>query len=253
MGDRTNALEFRDVTKRFGDVVAVDRVTLSIRSATFFGLLGRNGAGKSTLLNMVMGLVRPTSGSITVFGLSTADDGIDIRRNVGVLPERLALPDYLSGPQYLTFAGRMYGIPDADIAARTEELFATLDLSAGPRTLIADYSYGMRKKLALSAALLHAPRLLLLDEPFEGIDAVSSRTIKNVLQFAQRRGTTIVLTSHILHVVETLCSDVAIIDSGSLLRTGAVSDIRVASADRSLETIFVDLVGGAKDGELSWL
>src|SRR6185436_4344740 len=163
------ALELVDVTKRFGDKVAVDRVSLTLEAGAFLGLLGRNGAGKSTTLKM------------------------------------------LTGPQYLRFVGRMYGLADDVIDARTEELFAKLDLAPGPRLLVADYSFGMKKKIAFSAAMMHGPRVVFLDEPFEGIDPVTSRTIKDILVASRARGVTLVLTSHILEIVERLCPLVAVL------------------------------------------
>ena len=245
------ALELDHLTKRFGDKVAVDDLTLRLEPGSFLGLLGRNGAGKSTTLKMIMGLLEPTSGSIRVLGLDLTRDDIAIKRQVGVVPEDMALMDYLTGPQYLRFVGRMYGLEDAVADARREELFAKLELAPGPRTLITSYSYGMKKKVALCAALIHAPRVLFLDEPFEGIDAVTSRTIKDILQSLQRRGVTIILTSHVMEVVEQLCSRIAILDDGKLLADGTVDELRLGSG--SLESLFVDLVGGTKTGDLSWL
>lgn len=249
--DMPCALELDHLTKRFGDKVAVDDLTLRLEPGSFLGLLGRNGAGKSTTLKMIMGLLEPTSGSIRVLGLDLTRDDIAIKRQVGVVPEDMALMDYLTGPQYLRFVGRMYGLEDAVADARREELFAKLELAPGPRTLITSYSYGMKKKVALCAALIHAPRVLFLDEPFEGIDAVTSRTIKDILQSLQRRGVTIILTSHVMEVVEQLCSRIAILDDGKLLADGTVDELRLGSG--SLESLFVDLVGGTKTGDLSWL
>jgi len=173
-----------------------------------------------------------------------------VKRQLGVMPEDMALLEMLTGPQYLRFVGRMYGLTDDVADARGKELSETLDLSASPRTLIGDYSFGMKKKIALSAALIHAPRLLFLDEPFEGIDPVTSRTIKQILVALQARGTTIVLTSHILEIVERLCPTIAILDQGKLIARGTLEELRKGG---SLESAFVDLVGGARAGELSWL
>jgi len=239
------------VTKRFGDKVAVDRLSLSLEPGAFLGLLGRNGAGKSTTLKMVTGLLGPTSGTIHVLGLDLAKSPLEVKRQIGVMPEDMALLDMLSGPQYLRFVGRMYGLEDAMIDARAQELFLKLDLAPGPRTLLADYSFGMKKKVALCAAIIHAPRLVFLDEPFEGIDPVTSRTIKEILVAMQGRGTTIVLTSHILEVVERLCPLIAILHDGRLHGFGPIEDLRAGGA--SLESVFVDLVGGARTGDLSWL
>ncbi len=247
----TFALELDAVTKRFGDRVAVDDLTLRLEPGTFLGLLGRNGAGKSTTLKMMTGLVRPTAGRVLVLGIDMAKDPIAVKRQIGAMPEDMALMELLTGPQYLRFVGRMHGLDEALIAQRQEELFAILDLAPGPRTLVADFSFGMKKKLALSAALLHGPRILFLDEPFEGIDPVTSRTIKEILLTLQRRGVTLILTSHILEVVEKLCPLIAILDDGRLKGFGTLETLR--QRGESLEALFVDLVGGERKGELSWL
>ena len=238
------------VTKRFGDKVAVDDLSLSIQSGAFVGLLGRNGAGKSTTLKMLTGLLAPTSGTIRLLDHAFDGSALEIKRRIGVMPEDMALLEMLTGPQYLRFVGRMYGLEDEVIDARRKELFEKLDLAPGPRTVIADYSFGMKKKVALSAALIHGPDVIFLDEPFEGIDPVTSRTIKDILAALRRRGTTILLTSHILEIVEKLCPLIAILDEGRLRGFGSLEELQ---RGHSLEKAFVDLVGGVKTGELSWL
>jgi ABC-2 type transport system ATP-binding protein len=245
------ALELKNVTKRFGDKVAIDDLSLTIEPGSFLGLLGRNGAGKSTTLKMATSLVEPTAGSISVLGFDLATHSLEARRQMGVMPEDMALLELLTGAQYLRFVGRMYGLDDAQIDARGAELFDTLDLKPGARTLVADYSFGMKKKLALCAALIHGPKVLFLDEPFEGIDAVTNRTIKDILLSLQQRGVTLVLTSHILEVVEKLCPLIAIIDEGKLKGFGTLDELK-QGAD-SLEALFVNLVGGTPRGALSWL
>ncbi len=245
------ALELKGVTKRFGDKVAVDDLTLSIEPGSFLGLVGRNGAGKSTTLKMATSLVEPTSGRITVLGHDLRTDSLAARRLMGVMPEDMALLELLTGAQYLHFVGRMYGLQDAEIDKRGQELFDTLELKPGTRTLVADYSFGMKKKLALCAALIHGPKLLFLDEPFEGIDAITNRTIKDILLALQQKGVTLVLTSHILEVVEKLCPLIAIIDEGKIKGFGTFDELR--QGGESLESLFVNLVGGAPRGGLSWL
>lgn len=247
------ALELQNLTKRFGEKTAVDALNLRLEPGSFLGLLGRNGAGKSTTLKMVTGLLKPTAGEIRVLGLELATEALAIKRQIGVMPEDMALLDYLSGPQYLRFVGRMYGLEEAVIDARQAELFDKLDLAPAPKALVAEYSYGMKKKLALCAALIHGPRMLFLDEPFEGIDAVTSRTIKEILISLQARGVTIILTSHIMEVVERLCPLIAILDEGKLLGFGPLEELRTREGATNLESLFVDLVGGAQKGELSWL
>jgi ABC-2 type transport system ATP-binding protein len=252
------AVELVNVTKAFGPKLAVDGLSLALPSGSFLGLLGRNGAGKSTTLKLLTGLIAPTSGTIRLLGIDMASDPIAIKRQIGTMPEDMGLLDQLTGDQYLHFVGRMRGMDEATIEQRGRELFERLDLFPGAKLMIADYSFGMKKKIALVTALLHAPRVLFLDEPFEGIDPVTSRTIKDILVGLQQRGTTLVLTTHILEVVERLCPLIAILDAGRLkcfdtleeLRRGGGSD---GGETRSLEALFVDLVGGGKGGDLSWL
>jgi ABC-2 type transport system ATP-binding protein len=248
------ALELVSVTKRFGSKAAVAGLSLRLEPGAFLGLLGRNGAGKSTTINLATGLLRPTEGSIRVLGLDLEPNLLAVKRQIGVMPEELALLDRLTGPQYLRFVGRMYGLDDAVIDARRAELFERLDLQPEPGLLICDYSYGMKKKVALSAALVHGPRLVFLDEPFEGIDPVTSRTIRQILEGLSRRGVTLVLTSHVLEIVEKLCPRVAILDEGRLRGHGTLEELRAQHGTTgSLEELFVSLMGGAKGGELSWL
>jgi ABC-2 type transport system ATP-binding protein len=186
-----------------------------------------------------------------VLGLDLETHALEVKRQIGVMPEDMALLEFLTGPQYLRFVGRMYGLEEAVIDARQQELFEKLDLDPAPKTVVSDYSFGMKKKLALSAALIHGPRMVFLDEPFEGIDPVTSRTIKEILASLQARGVTLVLTSHILEIVERLCPLIAILDEGRLKDFGTMEDLHRGGG--SLESIFVDLVGGAQKGELSWL
>ena len=244
------AIVLDHVTKRFGETVAVHELSLTIERGAFVGLLGRNGAGKSTTLKMLTGLLAPTSGKITLLDQDFGAHALAIKRRIGVMPEDMALLEMLTGPQYLRFVGRMYGLDDATVDARRAELFEKLDLQPGARTAIADYSFGMKKKVALCAALVHGPEVLFLDEPFEGIDPVTSRTIKDILAALRKRGTTILLTSHILEIVEKLCEEIAILEKGELRGFGTLEDLRKGV---SLEAAFVELVGGARAGELSWL
>jgi ABC-2 type transport system ATP-binding protein len=247
------AIELDAVTKRFEEKVAVDNLSLKLEPGAFLGLLGRNGAGKSTTLKMLTGLLRPTTGRISLLGLQLEDEvhALEIKKKIGVMPEDMALLEMLTGPQYLRFVGRMYGLADELIDQRQKELFDMLDLAPAARALITDYSFGMKKKVALCAALIHGPRIVFLDEPFEGIDPVTSRTIKEILLGLQRRGVTLVLTSHILEVVERLCPLIAILDDGKLKGFGPLDELR--KGEESLEAYFVGLVGGARKGELSWL
>jgi ABC-2 type transport system ATP-binding protein len=244
-------LKLEHVTKRFDRLIAVDDVTLTLEAGSFLGLVGRNGAGKSTTLKMVTGLIPPTTGRIEVLGYDLSSDPIEVKRRIGAMPEDMALLEMLTGPQYLRFVGRMYGLEDAVIDSRREELFNLLELAPQPRTLIADYSFGMKKKVALSAALLHGPKLVFLDEPFEGIDPVTRRVMKDLLLGLQKKGVSLVLTSHILEVVEALCPLIAIIDQGRLRGYGPLDELRAPG--QGLEALFIELVGGSQKGELSWL
>jgi len=254
MNDPSTTLQFEGVTKRFGETVAVRDLSLSIARGSLVGLLGRNGAGKTTSISMATGLLRPTSGTIHVLGLDIETHSIEIRRRIGVMPQDDSLLEYLTGPQFLQFVGRVHGLSFDVIDGRTREIFETLELAPQPGSLVRDYSYGMKKKLALGAALIHGPELLFLDEPFEGIDPMTSRTIREILTGLQRRGVTIVMSSHVLEIVERVCDRIAIIDRGALLAFGTLDDLRERhSAFASLEELFVGLMGGAKAGELSWL
>jgi ABC-2 type transport system ATP-binding protein len=246
------AVELQDVSKAFGSKLAVDGLSLALPAGSFLGLLGRNGAGKSTTLKLLTGLIAPTSGAIRLLGIDMSENPIAIKRQIGTMPEDMGLLDQLTGDQYLHFVGRMRGLDEATISQRGGELFEKLDLHPGAKLMIADYSFGMKKKIALITALLHAPRVLFLDEPFEGIDPVTSRTIKEILLGLQNRGVTLVLTSHILEVVEKLCPLIAILDAGRLKCFATLEELK-QGGDQSLEALFVDLVGGGKGGDLSWL
>ena len=249
----TPAIRIQSVTKRFGPLVAVSDVSLEVPEGTFLGLLGRNGAGKSTLIKMITGLMKPTEGDIHVLGEKVSMTSLEMKRRIGVTPQGMAMIDGLTGPQYLRLIGRLYGLEDGVIDERRKELFDVLELEPESGTLIGDYSYGMQKKTALCAALIHGPKLLLLDEPFEGVDPVTVRVIKDLLLGLNRKGTTLVLTSHALDLVETLCPVLAIIDDGKVLASGTIEALKAAHGEGdSLEQIFLELTGGGRKGELSW-
>ncbi len=247
------AIAFEGVTKRFGDVVALDAFSLKLGPGEFLGLLGRNGAGKTTAIQLATGLLRPDSGRIRVLGDDVVDRPLQVKRRIGVMSQTDSALDCLTGDQYLDFVGRIYGLEPSRIDQRRRELYEALELAPGPRKLVREYSYGMKKKLGLSAALIHGPRIVFLDEPFEGIDPLTSRTIKEILLSLQARGVTILMSSHVLEVVERLCPRIAILDKGSLLGDGTVAELRESHGGGDLETLFVSLMGGARSGELSWL
>jgi ABC-2 type transport system ATP-binding protein len=247
----TPALAFRHVTKRFGSKVALSDVSLALPPGSFLGLVGRNGAGKSTLIKLATTLLEPSEGSITVLGHDLRHDALAARRHIGVMPEDMALLELLSGAQYLRFVGRMYGLATAEIDHRSAELFELLDLKDDARSVVADYSFGMKKKLAFAAAVIHGPELLFLDEPFEGVDAVASSCIKEILSSLSRRGVTVVLSTHVLEVVERLCPLLAILDAGQLKSFGPADEL--LDGETSLEAFFVKMAGAPLRVVPSWL
>jgi ABC-2 type transport system ATP-binding protein len=248
------AVETRALTRSFGEVVAVDALDLRVERGTFYGFLGPNGAGKSTTIKMLTGLLAPSGGEAFVLGRNIFDlaQSLEAKRRTGVVPEDLALFEHLTAREHLTFIGRMYQLPAATIRARIDELLNLLGLAAEEKKLTLEYSHGMRKKLALAAALLPNPDLLFLDEPFEGVDAVTSRIIRDMLADYVRRGSTVFLTSHVLDIVEKLCTHVGIIAKGRLVEQAALADIRQGG---SLEERFLQRVGAdeAATHKLSWL
>jgi len=251
------------LTRKFGQLTAVDEVDLRVTAGQFFGFLGPNGAGKSTTIKMLTGLLAPTSGRMELLGLDFVSHPVEVKRQIGVVPEGMGLFERLTGAEYLRFVGRMYGLDAATAKTRSEELLEFMQLADRPKTLIADYSHGMQKKVALAAAVIHGPRILFLDEPFEGVDALAAGALKALLARMTERGVTIFLTSHVLEIVERLCSHVAIINKGHLVAQGSLEELRagVPGAEgktSTLEEIFLSIVG--KDGgqqanleELSWL
>jgi ABC-2 type transport system ATP-binding protein len=250
------ALETRGLKRTFGDLVAVDGIDLAVPRGSFYGFLGPNGAGKSTTIKCLTGLLRPTAGEIRILGLDARAEPVEVKRRVGVLPENLALFDRLTGAETLTFIGRVHGMKREETASRSEQLLALMELASAGRALVADYSHGMRKKLALAAALLPAPKLLFLDEPFEGIDAVASRQVRTLLTTYVRNGGTIFLTSHILAIVERLCDHLGVIHRGRLVFQGPLAELRGrAGRESGLEELFLELVGAAAEQAtvLDWL
>ncbi len=260
------AVATENLTRRFGELVAVQDMNLRVASGQFFGFLGPNGAGKSTTIKMLTGLLAPTSGRIEILGLDFAREPVAVKRQIGVVPEGLALFGRLTGAEYLTFVGRMYGLDRETTAKRAGDLLEFMQLADQPKKLVTDYSHGMQKKLALAAAVIHGPKILFLDEPFEGVDAIAAGTLKSMLQGMIARGATIFLTSHVLEIVERLCSHVGIIHRGQLVAQGSLEQLRagvkaqlgseVSSGPKlTLEEIFLHTVGGVKSAEqeLSWL
>ena len=250
------ALQTRGLTRHFGDLTAVDSVDLVVPAGSFYGFLGPNGAGKSTTIKCLTGLLRPSEGEIRILDLDPLADPVAVKKQTGVLPEDLALFDRLTAAETLGFVGQVHGLDRATLEQRSDELFALMDLADRKDSLVTDFSHGMKKKLALAVALLPAPKLLFLDEPFEGIDAVASQQIRNLLMSYVSRGGTIFLTSHILQIVETMCDQIGVIQNGRLVAQGSMAEMRSGTEDgRTLEQIFLDLVGAEVESPsaLDWL
>ena len=264
--ERAAAVETFELVRRFGDFTAVDGVNLRVGRGQFFGFLGPNGAGKSTTIKMLTGLLQPTAGTVRVLGRDLSAESLEVKRRIGVVPEDLNLFERLTGAEMLTFTGRMYGLTREETRERGRELLALMELDGEPKKLVVEYSHGMKKKLSLACALIHRPEILFLDEPFEGVDALASRTLKDLLLKLTARGVTVFLTSHVLEIVERLCTHLAIITEGRLVVEGALDELRrgialedgegTGSRPVSLEDYFIRVIGGARPaGEdvLPWL
>lgn len=246
------AVVVRGLYKAFGSKVAVGGINLDVPQGSFYGLVGPNGAGKSTTIKMCTALLRPDAGEVWIDQHPVWADTHEAKRRFGVLPDDLPLFERLTGAEFLTFLGMFRGLDPSVVATRSAELLEVLDLSRDARVLVADYSTGMRKKISLAAAVLHAPRVLFLDEPFESVDPVSARTIQDVLRTFCSGGGTVVLSSHVMDTVERLCDHVAIVHQGWIVRAGTVDEVR---GGRRLEDVFIEAVGGQHDlaGHLGWL
>jgi ABC-2 type transport system ATP-binding protein len=250
------AIHTQGLRREFGTFVAVDGIDLEVPRGSMYGFLGPNGAGKSTTIKCLTGLLAPTAGSMELLGLDPLKDPVAVKRQVGVVPEDLALFEQLTAAETLAFVGQVHGLPAATIRARSAELLAVMDLAGASGQLVADYSHGMRKKTSLAAALLPGPKLLFLDEPFEGIDAIASRQIKDLLIDYVKRGGTVFLTSHILEVVERLCDRIGVIHKGRLVAQGPIDSLHAGGElGESLETVFLRVVGAgeAAASQLDWL
>ena len=245
------AIEIRGLTKAFGQKVAVDRINLDIPSGSFYGLVGRNGAGKTTTISMVTGMLMPSEGTAYVRGIDMWTEPLKAKAHLGVLPDGVHLFDKLTGEQLITYSGYLHGIDKETVASRVKDLLTAMDLTDAAGRAVADYSAGMTKKIALAAALVHAPSVLILDEPFEAVDPVSAANIQDILRGFVASGGTVIISSHVMDLVQRLCDHVAVMDSGRILAAGTVDEVR---AGMSLEERFVQLVGGRTSSEgLSWL
>ena len=249
------AVETRALSRTFGSKRAVDGIDLKVPAGSFYGFLGPNGAGKSTTIKCLTGLLRPSGGEMRILGIDPLVDPVEIKRRVGVVPEDLALFDRLTADETLSFVGQVHGMPRETLTSRSADLLSLMDLKSAANTLVADFSHGMRKKLSLAAAILPAPRLLFLDEPFEGIDAVASRQIKELLHAFIGRGGTVFLTSHIREIVERLSTHIGVIANGQLVAQGRIEELRAGTHGKgTLEEMFIELVGGERPSvELDWM
>ncbi|ELT45817.1 ABC transporter ATP-binding protein [Arthrobacter nitrophenolicus] len=245
------ALAIRGLAKRFGQKIAVDGISLDVPAGSFYGIVGPNGAGKTTTLSMATGLLRPDFGTAFVHGIDVWAHPLEAKKLMGVLPDGVRLFDRLTGEQLITYAGLLRGMDRAVVASRVGDLLEAMDLTQDAGTLVVDYSAGMTKKIALASALIHAPRLLVLDEPFEAVDPVSAANIHSILDGYVASGGTVIMSSHVMDLVQRMCDHVAVVAGGRLLAAGTVDEVR---AGASLEDRFVQLVGGRSRTEgLEWL
>ncbi|WP_455351118.1 ABC transporter ATP-binding protein [Streptomyces sp. SYSU K217416] len=248
------AVRVEGLWKRFGDQIAVAGIDLELPAGKFIGLVGPNGAGKTTTLSMVTGLLRPDQGRVEITGRDVWRDPAEVKARIGVLPEGLRLFERLSGRELLAYTGRLRGLPGDEVDKRATQLLDVLDLAGAQHKLVVDYSTGMRKKIGLAAALLHNPEVLFLDEPFEGVDPVSAQTIRGVLERYTASGATVVFSSHVMELVESLCDWVAVMAAGRIRAQGTLAEVRGDAP--SLQSAFLELVGaGGRDhsGSLDWL
>jgi ABC-2 type transport system ATP-binding protein len=259
MDKRSHVIQTESLTKRFGDLTAVDRLGLSVERGIIFGFLGPNGAGKSTTINMLTSLLPPTGGTALVNGFDIRQEPLEVKRSVGVVPEGLSLYERLTAREQIQLVARLHGLSAEDIETRIPPLLDLLELEESADKLILDYSHGMRKKTALACALVHAPDILFLDEPFEGIDPISTRAIKEVLRdMVDRRGTTVFFSTHVMELAERFCDQVGIINKGQLAGLGSIPALRQRAGlleDAPLEDVFIHTVGAEieDEGLLGWL
>jgi ABC-2 type transport system ATP-binding protein len=249
--DPHTAIAIRGLAKRFGDKVAVNGISLDVPAGSFYGLVGPNGAGKTTAMSMATGLLRPDHGHVWIHGTDVWEEPLVAKRRMGVLADGVRLFDRLTGEQLVTYSGLLRGLDRQTVAERTADLLRVMDLAQDAGKLVVDYSAGMTKKVALASAMIHAPKVLILDEPFEAVDPVSAANIRDILAQFVASGGTVVVSSHVMDLVQRMCDHVAVIAEGNLLAAGTVDEVRQG---QSLEDRFVDLVGGRTNGEgLSWL
>jgi ABC-2 type transport system ATP-binding protein len=259
MNDDVLAVQTENLTRRFGDLIAVDRLNLNVTRGIIFGFLGPNGAGKTTTINMLISLLPPTAGTARVSGFDIQREPLEVKRRIGVVPEGLSLYERLTANEQIELVARLHGLGSAEIERRIPPLLDMLELEDSADKMILDYSHGMRKKTALACALIHAPEILFLDEPFEGIDPISTRAVKEVLRdMVERRGTTVFFSTHVMELAERFCDQVGIINRGQLVSMGSIAELRQRASlsdDAPLEDVFIHTVGAEVEDEglLDWL
>lgn len=247
-----NAIDAQDVVKLYGNNLALDHLYLQIPAGSFFGLVGPNGAGKSTFLSIATGLLEPDRGTVFINGISMWDEPVAAKAALGVLPDGMHMFDRLSGIEHLTFVAQLRGLDKQTAIQRSRSLLQAFELPLDKKKTISEYSTGMRKKIGLALALVTSPRLAVLDEPFEAVDPVSANTLQQVLKEYVKLGGTVVLSSHVMATVESLCTHVAVINHGRILVSGTTEEV---AAGQDLNSRFLQLVGGhqQREGDLSWL
>jgi len=259
MNDGVLAIQTENLTRRFGDLIAVDRLNLNVTRGIIFGFLGPNGAGKTTTINMLISLLPPTAGTARVSGFDIQREPLEVKRRIGVVPEGLSLYERLTANEQIELVARLHGLGPVEIERRIPPLLDMLELEDSADKMILDYSHGMRKKTALACALIHAPEILFLDEPFEGIDPISTRAVKEVLRdMVERRGTTVFFSTHVMELAERFCDQVGIINRGQLVGMGSIAELRQRASlsdDAPLEDVFIHTVGAEVEDEglLDWL
>ncbi len=248
------AVEARGLIKRFGDFTAVDTLAMTIPRGAFYAFLGPNGAGKSTTISLLTGIYAPDGGTMRILGLDAVAEPLKVKSHIGVVPEELSLFERLTGRQYLTFCGRMHGLSGDVASTRAIELLGLTELLSKADALVAEYSKGMRRRLAIAAALIHAPDLVLLDEPFEGIDVLAAGVIRELLSELSRRGVTLLLTTHVLEIADRLATHAGVIRAGKLVDEGSVGELKERYQVDSLEHVFEKLIGvpAARNASLSF-
>ena len=259
MNENNSAIQTHNLTRRYGDLTAVDRLDLTVPGGVIFGFLGPNGAGKSTTINMLTSLLPPTAGTATVAGFDIKEEPLEVKRRIGTVPEDLSLYERLTASEHIELVGRLHGLNHTEIERRIPPLLDLLELEDSADKMILDYSHGMRKKTALACALIHAPEILFLDEPFEGIDPISTKAIKEVLRdMVGQRGTTVFFSTHVMELAERFCDRVGIINKGQLAGVGSIAELRQRADlpdDAPLEDVFIRTVGAEVEDEglLGWL